>query len=52
MIMSFFTTGVSGDYSKVAYDFNFNALDGTILKLSEYKDKVIEKNSKKYDSYP
>ena len=41
MIMSFFTTGVSGDYSKVAYDFNFNDLDGSILKLSEYKDKVI-----------
>ena len=41
MIMSFFTTGVSGDYSKVAYDFNFNDLDGNILKLSEYKDKVI-----------
>ena len=41
VIMSFFTTGVSGDYSKVAYDFNFNDLDGSILKLSEYKDKVI-----------
>ena len=41
MIMSFFTTGVSADYSKVAYDFNFNDLDGSILKLSEYKDKVI-----------
>ena len=41
MIMSFFTTGVSGDYSKVAYDFNFNDLDGSILKLSDYKDKVI-----------
>ena len=41
MIMSFFTTGVSGDYSKVAYDFNFNDLDGSILKLSEYKNKVI-----------
>ena len=41
MIMSFFTTGVSGDYTKVAYDFNFNDLDGSILKLSEYKDKVI-----------
>ena len=41
MIMSFFTTGVSADYSKVAYDFNFNDLDGSILKLSEYKNKVI-----------
>ena len=41
MITSFFTTGVSGDYNKLAYDFNFNDLDGSILKLSEYKDKVI-----------
>ena len=41
MIMSLFPTGVSGDYSKLAYDFNFNDLDGSILKLSDYKDKVI-----------
>ena len=41
MIMSFFTTGVFGDYNKLAYDFNFNDLDGSILNLSEYKDKVI-----------
>ena len=41
MIMSFLSTGVSSDYSKLAYDFNFNDLDGSILKLSEYKDKVI-----------
>tara|TARA_Y100000590_G_scaffold410351_1_gene503321 strand:+ start:202 stop:717 length:516 start_codon:yes stop_codon:yes gene_type:complete len=39
--MSLFPTGVSGDYSKLAYDFNFNDLDGSILKLSDYKDKVI-----------
>ena len=41
MIMSFFSTGAFGDYSKLAYDFNFNDLDGSILKLSDYKDKVI-----------
>ena len=41
MITSFFTTGVSGDYNKLAYDFNFNDLDGSLLKLSEYKNKVI-----------
>ena len=41
MINSFFTTGVSGNYNKHAYDFNFNDLDGTLIKLSEYKDKVI-----------
>ena len=31
MITSFFTTGVSGDYNKLAYDFNFNDLDGSLL---------------------
>ena len=41
MIMSFFTTAVSGEYNKLAYDFNFNDLDGSLLKLAEYKDKVI-----------
>ena len=41
MIMSFLSTGASGDYSKLVYDFNFNDLDGSVLKLSEYKDKVI-----------
>ena len=33
MIMSFLGTGVAGDYNKLAYDFNFNDLDGSILKL-------------------
>ncbi len=41
MTISFLSTGVTADYSKLAYDFNFNDLDGSILKLSEYKDKVI-----------
>ena len=41
MITSFFATGVACDYNKLAYDFNFNDLDGSLLKLSEYKDKVI-----------
>ena len=41
MIMSFFATSVSGDYSKLAYEFSFNDLDGSPLKLSEYKNKVV-----------
>ena len=40
-MMSFFTTNVAGNYDKLAYDFNFNDLDGSLLKLSEYKNKVI-----------
>ena len=41
IIMSFFTTNAVGNYDKLAYDFNFNDLDGSPLKLSEYKNKVI-----------
>ena len=41
MIMSFFTTNTTGNYDKLAYDFNFNALDGNQLSLSEYKNKII-----------
>ena len=39
--MSFFTTNATGNYEKLAYDFNFNDLDGSPLNLSEYKNKVI-----------
>ena len=40
-MMSFFTTNATGNYDKLAYDFNFNDLDGSLLKLSQYKNKVI-----------
>ena len=39
--MSIFTTSVSGDYDKLAYDFHFIDLDGNPLYLSKYKNKVI-----------
>ena len=39
--MSFFSIGATANYDKLAYDFNFNDLDGSPLNLSEYKDKVI-----------
>ena len=39
--MSFFSASVTANYDKLAYDFNFNDLDGTQLNLAEYKDKVI-----------
>ena len=41
LIMSIFSTAVSGDYDKLAYDFSFNDLDGKPLLLSKYKNKVI-----------
>ena len=34
-------TNVAGSYDKLAYDFDFNNLDGKKLKLSDYKNKVI-----------
>ena len=34
-------TNLFGNYDKLAYDFNFNDLDGSPLNLSEYKNKVI-----------
>ena len=39
--MSFFSASVTANYDKLAYDFNFNDLDGTQLNLAEYKDKII-----------
>jgi len=39
--MSLFFTSATSNYDKLAYDFNFNDLDGSIINLSEYKNKVI-----------
>ena len=39
--MSIFATNVSGNYDKLAYDFDFSDLDGSNLNLSEFKNKVI-----------
>ena len=41
MIMTLFSTNVSANDDKLAYDFNFNDLDGSPLNLAEYKGKVI-----------
>ena len=41
MIISLFSTNVSSNYDKLAYDFNFNDLDGSTLNLAEYKGKVV-----------
>ena len=40
VLMTLFSSDVYS-YDKLAYDFNFNDLDGSNLNLSEYKDKVI-----------
>ena len=41
IMMSFFGNNVSAKYEKLAYDFQFKDLDGSILNISEYKNKVI-----------
>ena len=32
---------VSANYSNLAYDFSFDGIDGKIINLSQFKDKVI-----------
>ena len=41
IMIAFFTTNVSSNYDKLAYDFDFKDLDGSQLKLNQYKNKVI-----------
>jgi glutathione peroxidase len=40
MFLSFFSKS-SASYEKLAYDFQFDSIDGKIINLSEYKGKVI-----------
>ena len=35
------TGKTSANYSKLAYDFEFNSIEGNKIKLSDYKDKVL-----------
>ena len=41
IMTSFLGNNVAADYEKLAYDFKFRDLDGSVLNLSEYKGKVI-----------
>ena len=40
-MISFLSNTVNADYKKLAYDFKFRDLDGSVLSLSDYKGKVI-----------
>ena len=40
-MISFFMNNVEAKYEKLAYDYEFNDLDGSSLNLSEFKNKVI-----------
>ena len=39
--MIFFGNKSFAEYEKLAYDFSFNDLDGSVIMLSEFKEKVI-----------
>ncbi len=41
LIMFSFFTKVSASSENTVYDFQFDGLDGNVIKLSEYKNKVI-----------
>ena len=41
IMISLFGNKLSADYEKLAYDFQFNDLDGSALNLSDYRGKVI-----------
>ena len=40
-MLSFFSTNVNSSYKKLAYDFSFKDLDGSPVKLSDYKNNVL-----------
>ena len=41
MLMFSFFTKTSANYENLAYDFEFKNIDGKIVKLSNFKDKLI-----------
>jgi|TARA_B110000211_G_scaffold19596_1_gene20289 glutathione peroxidase len=41
IVMFSFFTKASANYSQLAYEFEFQSLDGGIIKLSDYKNKVL-----------
>ena len=41
IIMIFFKTPAHSNYEKVFYDFSIESIDGEIINLSEYKNKVV-----------
>jgi len=41
LIMILFGNKGSGEYKTLAYNFNFKDLDGSLIELSEFKNKVI-----------
>ena len=40
IMFSFFSKGYA-DYSKLAYDFKFNSIDGGQINLDNYREKLL-----------
>ena len=41
ILFMFSFSKVTAETNGTAYDFEFNSIDGDLIKLSQYKDKVI-----------
>ena len=41
LIMFSFFNSATANYSQLAYEFNFKSINGEMIKLSDYKDKVV-----------
>jgi len=41
LMISFLSTSVKAKYEQLAYDFSFNDINGNLLTLSQYKNKII-----------
>ena len=40
-MISLFTSNINASYEKLAFDFSFKDLDGSEMKLADFKDKVM-----------
>ena len=40
-MISLFSSKLNASYEKLAFDFSFKDLDGSVMKLADFKDKVI-----------
>ena len=40
-MISLFSSKLNASYEKLAFDFSFKDLDGSEMKLADFKDKVI-----------
>ena len=41
IMISLFSSNINASYEKLAFDFSFKDLDGSEMKLADFKDKVM-----------